>query len=148
MGILIHPAFCRGNPYFSQHIDGYFSCFCLTQVLMTSKHLDHMIPDLFQRVQGSHRILEDHCHIFSTHFPFFFFGHGQQILLQQFQMICLHICILSEKPHDRLHGYTFPTSGLSYNSQNISFIHMEGDTAHRLDLLFVTLKRGGQIVYG
>ena len=40
------------------------------------------------------------------------------------------------------------TSGLSYNSQNISFIHMEGDTAHRLDLLFVTLKRSGQIVYG
>ena len=55
--IRCHPAFCRRDSYLSQHIDGYFSCFCLAQVLMTSESVSYThLPRASSRLIASRTI--------------------------------------------------------------------------------------------
>ncbi len=69
MGILLHPFFRIGNPYLLQKIDPLSVCLALTDLFMQHQRLPELVTDREDRVQGSHRFLEDHRHVLSPDLP-------------------------------------------------------------------------------
>jgi hypothetical protein len=78
--ILVDALFRSGDARQLEHFDGLLLGRVLIQALVENDSLYHLGRDLQKRVEGGHRILEDHGNLVAPYLTYLRLGHGEKIL--------------------------------------------------------------------
>ncbi len=132
MGILAEPTARAGDTYFLQQIDGALLGFFLPGLLVAKVRLHHLIADGVGRIQGGHRLLEDHHHAIAANVGHLPLRHGSQIDVPEQQPIRRSGSAGGQQIHDRQRCNGLAAAGLADDAKRLPLVHTEVDAAHRV----------------
>ena len=132
MGVLIETL--AGNADHFQHFLGFFDRFCFRTMLMVLDDLSDLLPDPHDRVQGGHRILEDHADFIAAdllHVLFFFF---QQILSFEKDLAVGYTGgRLRQNAQDSAGDGSLAGAGLTNQADGLALFQLEGHVIDSVD---------------
>ena len=96
---------------------------------MQTKALAYLLADLIDRVQGGHRILEDHRDIVTANVLHLFLGHLEDRTTAIANVAALNLSRRHrDKAHDGHGGHGLTGAGLADDTQGLAAIERVGDT--------------------
>ena len=129
--ILVDALLGLGNANEVQKLGGALERLLLGVATVQTKSLAHLLADLIDRVQGGHRILEDHRDIVAANMLHFFLGHLEDRTTAVANVAALN---LSRRHRDEAHdghgGHGLTRAGLTDDTQGLTAIERVG---HAID---------------
>ena len=129
MRILIDALLGLGNTNEVQKLGGALERLLLGVATVQTKTLAHLLADLIDRVQGGHRILEDHRDVVTANVLHLFLGHLENRTTAIANVAALD---LSRRHRDEAHdghgGHGLTGAGLTDDTQGLAAIERVGHT--------------------
>jgi hypothetical protein len=139
--ILLDPRLRIGNADHGEQFNRPLFRRGFAQPLVLDQPFHDLHPDRHRRVQGCHRVLEDHADLVAAHFLHLFLGKCRQILaFEQNGPFLDSSRRCGNEAHDRLRGDAFAGAGLPDDRDRFPFFHLKVDTPHRLHFSAVHLE--------
>ena len=132
MRILVEATLCERDLHELQHLDRALLRFLLRHILVQKQGLDELLSDGEHRIQGGHRLLENHRDLLAADLTHLVLGHLYDILSLKEDLAALDLTRLLDQSHDGERGHTLSTAGLTYDTQRFSLLHIEGNIIDRL----------------
>ncbi|MNH23550.1 hypothetical protein D3C79_834520 [compost metagenome] len=105
---------------------------------MQAEHLHQLIPDRLHRVEGRHRLLEDHGDTVAAHLVHLIRRQRQQLLPLKADRAGHHLTVrLGQQPHDGEGGDALAAAGLADKAEGLARLHREADAVEHLDLAVI-----------
>ena len=147
MRILIEATLCERDLHELQHLDRALLRFLLRHILVQKQCLDELLSDGEHRIQRGHRLLENHRDLLAADLTHLILGHLYDIFSIEEDLATLDLTRLLDQSHDGKRGHTLSTAGLTYDTQCLSLLHIEGNIIDRLYKAGLGMKVGFQILY-
>ena len=127
--ILIDALLGLGNTNEVQKLGGTLERLLLGVAAVQTKTLAHLLADLIDRVQGGHRILEDHRDVVTANVLHLFLGHLEDRTTAIANVAALDLSRRHrDKTHDGHGGHGLTGAGLTDDAQGLAAIERVGDT--------------------
>ncbi len=107
----------------------------------------NLLADFYSRVQGGHRILENHGKGTAADFLHFLFFIICNVSSVKKDFAGFYLGTSRQKLHDAFAQYTFSAAGFAYNGQHFSFFQGKRDVPHSLYFSSCTVKADGQVFH-
>ena len=147
MRVLVEATLCERDLHELQHLDRTLLCFLFRHVFMKKKCLDELLSDGKHRIQGGHRLLENHRDLLAADLTHLILGHLYDIFSLEEDLAALDLPRLLDQSHDRERSHALSTAGLTYDTQRFSFLYIEGNIIDRFYEAGLGMKVGFQILY-
>ncbi|MNC51939.1 hypothetical protein D3C75_1012570 [compost metagenome] len=105
---------------------------------MQAEHLHQLIPHGLHRVEGRHRLLEDHRDAVAAHLVHLIRCQSEQLLPLKADGARHHLTVgPRQQPHDGQRGNALAAAGLTDYPQGLARGYLEADPVEHLDLAVV-----------
>ena len=113
---------CLGNTNKLQHILSLFQRLLRSKVLVQLQTFGNLLAYGHNRVQRSHRVLENHCHVVTAHFLQLTLAHFEYVFAFELNRTAFdNSRRIRNKVHDRQCGSSFARTGFAYQAQSTFF---------------------------
>ena len=127
--ILIDALLGLGDTHEVQKLGSALERLLLGVAAVQTKALAHLLADLIDRVQGGHRILEDHRDVVTANVLHLFLGHLEDRTAAIANVAALNLSRRHrDKTHDGHGGHGLTGAGLTDDTEGLAAIERVGDT--------------------
>ena len=143
--VFVHPALRRGNAHPFEHFQGTVQGVPGRKLLMEPDRFGYLVADGVDRVEGGHRLLENHGDPVAADFAHLIGGKFQQVLpLEQNLAGGYPARRVRDEPHDGKGSDTLAAARLADDTERFSLVHPQVDPVDCRRNAFVGEKMGFQ----
>ena len=136
----------RGDAHLAQELDGVGVGLGAIHVQVQAERLGDLSPDPLHRVEGGHRVLEDHAQLGAPHLAELGRFHGGQVVAGEVDGPAPDDVPQREEAHDRPGQHRLARSRLTHDPQGLAPVHGEGDAVDRPDGAPPGAERGMEVL--
>ena len=113
-----------------QHLDRPVGRLGLGHLLVDPHRLGNLAADCHRRVQGGHRVLEDHRDVVAAHVAHLLLRHLDELFAEQGHAAADDVADVGQQLHDRQPSCALAAARFSYEAQAFAFCHGERDAVY------------------
>ena len=145
MWIVVDPLLRRGNPHQFEHLDGARLGGLRRQLRVRQDRLDDLLADRVDRIERSHRFLEDHRHLAAAQAPAFVGGEAEDVAPLEQDRIGLDLAWWARhQAHHGERGHALAAAGLADQSDGAAAPDGEVDAVDRAEEAAVGMEVGAE----
>ncbi|MNN23139.1 hypothetical protein D3C81_1365250 [compost metagenome] len=128
MRVGVHTAGGTRDFNFFQQFDGALAGSLAGHFQVQAQHFFNLETDGVARVQGSHRILEDHGQVFTHDLATLAIVELEHVLAVEIQGVSGDDPRMLDQAHQRHHGHGLAGTGLANDGQHFALVHLQVET--------------------
>src|SRR5438876_11168978 len=147
MRIIAYPTFRQRDADLSQEVHGPSTGRLGPDPLVQAQRLGDLLADLVDRIQRSHRLLENHRHLVAAELLELVLAGGRQVGPHEADAtVRLDPAWRVDQPHDRERGHALAAPRLTDQAERPALLQREGDPVHRPDDAGSRVEPGPQVL--
>ena len=148
MGVGVEALFRVAQAHLAQQLQAALADLLLGHRAVHAQRLRQLPADAQARVQGGHRLLEDHGDVAAAQAADLLVVQVQQVLIvEQHPAADDAPGRAGNQPQQRHGGDALAGAAFADDGQDLAFLHIEADLVDRMDLVAVLLEDGVQVLH-
>jgi hypothetical protein len=128
-----------------EQVQGLGLALPVVQLAVGLEDLADLGTDPHQRVQGGHRLLEDHADAQAAQFAVLLLGEGQQVLAIEERLAAHRTYPLGQQAHDGIGRHGLAGAGFADHAEDLAALHVVADVLHGIGAVGALGQGNGQV---